>query len=212
MKELIKNIIANDSIHARWLNTLSLMENTGARKISASEHPILVSELVLKHAAEEARHAYFLKKQISKIPGTACIDFSLDNLLGGMCSYHYLQNLDIYTSRYANEVLKLKGDQLRKACYLLVTFAIEVRADELYPIYQNQLDATGHTVNVKSIIAEEAGHLEEMVKQLESFSAEWQIHADIICAHEQKLFAEWKKAIQKELNLIVEDERTLIGN
>ena len=39
MEQLIASIVADKQQHARWLNTLSLMENTGARKISASEHP-----------------------------------------------------------------------------------------------------------------------------------------------------------------------------
>ena len=44
-----------------------MMENTGARKISRFEHPVATDIIVLKHAAEEARHAYYLKKLIGKI-------------------------------------------------------------------------------------------------------------------------------------------------
>ena len=47
LQEIFQNIIANDDLHARFLNTLSLMENTGARKISASEHKTKVSYLIL---------------------------------------------------------------------------------------------------------------------------------------------------------------------
>jgi len=36
--------------------------------------------------------------------------------------------------------LNLKGRELRFAAYLLVTYAIEVRADELYPVYQDELE------------------------------------------------------------------------
>ena len=43
------------------------MENAGAKKISASEDKEKVSLIILKHAAEEHRHAYYLKKQIAKI-------------------------------------------------------------------------------------------------------------------------------------------------
>ena len=52
--------------HAKWLNTLSFLENCGARKIAACEHPTLVKEEMLKHAAEEFRHAHHLKRQIDK--------------------------------------------------------------------------------------------------------------------------------------------------
>jgi bacterioferritin (cytochrome b1) len=64
---LLEKIVQQNETHAKWLNTLSFMENAGARKISACEHPTNVSLIQLKHAAEEHRHAYYLKKQILKI-------------------------------------------------------------------------------------------------------------------------------------------------
>ena len=126
------------------------MENTGARKISASEDPITVTYIILKHAAEEHRHAFYLKNE-----------------------------------------LKLTGRELRFAAYLLVTYAIEVRADELYPIYQEALDNAGSKVNVKSIILEEEGHLEEMINQLKHFSPDWQLHAQKAVDMETRLFGQW---------------------
>jgi hypothetical protein len=49
--------------------------------------------------------------------------------------------LDVDVCRYLKKELNLSGAELRFAAYLLVTYAIEVRADELYPIYQDALDA-----------------------------------------------------------------------
>ncbi len=66
LNNILPTIIAQPQLHARWLNTLSLMENTGARKISASEDPVTVTYIILKHAAEEHRHAFYLKKQLKK--------------------------------------------------------------------------------------------------------------------------------------------------
>lgn len=57
LKELIIQIISTPEIHAKWLNTLSMMENVGARKISKFEDPELTTDTILKHASEEARHA-----------------------------------------------------------------------------------------------------------------------------------------------------------
>ena len=55
---IVDRIVASDAMHVKWLNSLSMMENTGARKISKYEHPVHTNIIVLKHAAEEARHAY----------------------------------------------------------------------------------------------------------------------------------------------------------
>ena len=196
----INKIVSNDSLHAKWLNTLSMMENSGARKISASEHPTKVNLIILKHAAEEARHAYYLKKQLSKLNHTGCEDYTYKNLLAPTQSYQYLHRLDTTLSRYIQEKLNLSGYELRYAAYLLVTYAIEVRADSLYEIYQNELKSANSKVTVKSIITEEIGHLEEMTKQLIEFSDNWTEYANFAIELEQELFAKWITQVEAELN------------
>src|SRR5271170_2242727 len=113
--KLLSTIINNNKLHARWLNTLSLMENTGARKISASEDPETVTYIILKHAAEEHRHAFYLKKQIEKIDKSACPTYSSQYLLAPNSSRHYLNQLDIDACRYIKNGLGLKGRALRFA-------------------------------------------------------------------------------------------------
>ena len=199
--ELLPVIINDNKLHARWLNTLSLMENTGARKISACEDPETVTYIILKHAAEEHRHAFYLKKQIEKIDKIACPTYSSAYLLAPNSSRHYLNQLDVDVCRYLKKELGLTGSELRFAAYLLVTYAIEVRADELYPVYQEALDNASSKVNVKSIILEEEGHLEEMIKQLQSFSPDWQLHADKAVELETKLFYQWLNQLGKEIGI-----------
>ena len=197
--KLLSTIINNDQLHARWLNTLSLMENTGARKISACEDPETVTYIILKHAAEEHRHAFYLKKQIEKVKSADCPTYTGDYLIAPKSSKYYLNQLDIDVCRYLKKELGLSGKQLRFAAYLLVTYAIEVRADELYPVYQEELDKTGSKVNVKSIILEEEGHLEEMINQLKSFSPDWEMHADKAVKMETHLFNQWVDQLNKEV-------------
>ena len=199
--ELLPLIINDNQLHARWLNTLSLMENTGARKISACEDPETVTYIILKHAAEEHRHAFYLKKQIEKIDKASCPTYSSSYLLAPNSSRHYLNQLDVDACRYLKNELGLKGRELRFAAYLLVTYAIEVRADELYPVYQEVLDRTSSKVNVKSIILEEEGHLEEMINQLKSFSPDWQRHADKAVEMESRLFDQWIDQLSKDLEI-----------
>lgn len=199
MKNLLNTIVANADMHARWLNTLSLMENTGARKISASEDAVNVTYIILKHAAEEHRHAFYLKKQIAKVEEGACPTYAREFLLAPAQSKYYLNQLDVEVCRYLKKKLNLSGSELRFAAYLLVTYAIEVRADELYPVYQEALDNAGSKVNVKSIILEEEGHLEEMINQLKNFSPDWQLHADKAVAIESELFGKWITGLEREV-------------
>ena len=194
---VVKKVVASDELHAKWLNSLSMMENTGARKISKYEHPTFTDIIVLKHAAEEARHAYYLKKQIGKLKNDHCPDYSYPYLLAPVDSYHYLHQLDVDACRYIKTTLGLEGRAMKHGAYLLVTYAIEVRADMLYGIYQAELTAQKSKVNVKSIIAEEEGHLAEMQRMLQSFHTDWQRLADDMCAVEHKLFDRWIDALEK---------------
>jgi hypothetical protein len=200
LSTILPTIIADKQLHARWLNTLSLMENTGARKISASEDPTTVTYIILKHAAEEHRHAFYLKKQIEKTEEGLCPTYAGEYLLAPAYSKYYLNQLDIDVCRYLKSELKLTGRGLRFAAYLLVTYAIEVRADELYPVYQDALDNAGSKVNVKSIILEEEGHLEEMINQLHHFSPDWQSHAQKAVDMETRLFKSWVNELGSVVN------------
>jgi rubrerythrin len=199
LSALLPVIIADNETHARWLNTLSLMENTGARKISASEDPLTVTYIILKHAAEEHRHAFYLKKQIEKTGADQCPTYAPEYLLAPGFSKYYLNQLDIDVCRYLKKELGLTGKDLRFAAYLLVTYAIEVRADELYPVYQDALDNATSKINVKSIILEEEGHLEEMISQLKKFSPDWELHAQKAVGLETLLFTQWVETLATEL-------------
>lgn len=195
----LKSIVSDNVLHAKWLNTLSYMENAGAKKISASEHKESVNLIILKHAAEEHRHAYYLKKQISKLDEALCKTYTNAELLSPNHTKYYLHALDIAVCRYLKAVFNLSGYDLKFAAYLFVTYAIEVRADELYPIYQAALDEAKSRVNVKSIILEEEGHLEEMMSQLVDFSDDWENHAAEVIKIEKALFEDWVTALAAEL-------------
>ncbi|MEJ5104318.1 hypothetical protein [Chryseobacterium sp. MYb328] len=196
---LLKRIVQDGNTHAKWLNTLSFMENAGARKISKCEHPVMVTLIQLKHAAEEHRHAYYLKKQIGKIDPELCKTYENKELLAPIATRQYLHSLDIKACRYLQYVFQLTKEELKYAAYLFVTYAIEVRADELYPVYQEILTEESSKIMVKSIILEEEGHLEEMINQLNEFSENWQLHADHILEIEKDLHQQWINAITEEV-------------
>ena len=195
LNTILSTIVSDHDLHAKWLNTLSYMENAGAKKISASEHKEEVTLLILKHAAEEHRHAYYLKKQLAKLDENACKTYRNTELLAPNHTRFYLNTLDVKVCKYLKQNFQLSGYDLKFAAYLFVTYAIEVRADELYPIYQQVLTENQSKVTVKSIILEEEGHLEEMLNQLREFSPDWEKHAQAVVKMEEKMFAEWMLAL-----------------
>jgi hypothetical protein len=189
--ELVQRVVAVPTLHGLWLNTLSYLENCGARKIASCEHPTAVKEEMLKHAAEEFRHAFYLKTQLARI-GQSYEDYRRSHLLGGWAAYHYLNALDLQTSRYLREQ-RMTLTETRQLAYLLVTYAIELRAGELYPIYQTALRQISSKVQVQSILLEEQEHLREMEEELSRIPSS-RAYIRAICQLEARSCEQWLKA------------------
>jgi rubrerythrin len=196
LQQLIDQIVSRPALHAKWLNTLSMLENAGARKIKQCEHPVFVKEEILKHAAEEARHAWYLKKQLHKIGGD-CPTYEAAYLLAPIVSSRYLHRIDTSVSRYLKTEYGFTGHDLRYAAYLLVTYAIEVRADELYPIYQEVLKQHKSKISVHNIIAEEQHHLASMEEQLQKLWPEWKSLCEMACREEGRCYREWIGEVER---------------
>lgn len=190
-------IVCQDDLHAKWLNTLSFLENVGARKIAQCEHPTLVKQEMLKHAEEEFRHAHFLKKQIHKISEGSFPTYSIEHILGGFKTFHYLHKLDLYSSRFLSQQ-HLRDDEIRSFSYCLVTYAIEKRAEELYPLYESILRENSCPIFVKSIVLEEEQHLLEMEREISQMKNGKEF-ADYVCSVEGKLCGLWLEALEKEV-------------
>lgn len=195
---LLKKIIRDEVLHAKWLNTLSYLENCGARKIAACEHPTLVKEEMLKHASEEFRHSHYLKKQIRKVSLLELPTFSITSILGGMKTIQYLNKLDLLTSQFLIKDCFLDKYEAKKIAYFLVTYAIELRAQEFYPAYEQVLREHNSKVYVKSIILEEDEHLEEMQKGIANLPSGLE-YAKKVCSFEHSLFKDWIDSLEEDL-------------
>jgi hypothetical protein len=197
---VLEAIGASSLLRARFLNTLSYMEHIGATKIARSQSGPQADFITLKHAAEEARHAFFLKKLCHKVDAQACPDYGPAHLLAPVQSRQYLYRLDTAVARMCKRA-GLQGAALRKLAYLLVTFAIEVRADALYPVYESYLEHYPERVSVASIIAEEEGHLAEMESALAAYPLELQALKAEAIAFEEGLFLGWMADLEAELGI-----------
>ena len=198
LTSIIIKIVQDDILHAKWLNTLSYLENCGARKIAACEHPTLVKEEMLKHASEEFRHSHYLKRQIKKVSSSYFADYCLPSILGGIHSLQYLKKLDLLASRFLIKEACFDKYEVKKIAYLLVTYAIEFRAQEFYPIYEQVLRNLHSKVYVKSIILEEEEHLYEMKEGIKRLPSGWN-YAEKICTFERALFNIWIHSVEADL-------------
>jgi hypothetical protein len=198
LHEILSRIVPHADLHARLLNTLSYMEHIGATKIAKTQSGPKATFISLKHAAEEARHAFYLKKLSLKVAPDACPDYDFAYLMAPLASRQYLYRLDIAASRLAKSA-GLHGRALSDLAYLLVTYAIEVRADALYPVYEDLLENHAARISLATIIAEEEGHLAEMQAALAAYPPHLQVLVGDICALEEELFTGWIGALETEL-------------
>lgn len=203
-KTLLPALVSSPSLHAKWLNTLSFLENCGARKIAACEHPTLVKEAMLRHAAEEFRHAHHLKRQMAKILSDPLADYTSTYILGGSSTVHYLLTLDLKTCRYLKE-RGLAKSAIKEAAYLLVTYAIELRAGELYFFYDQALRSISSQVTVRAIMLEEKEHLEEMQEGLRQLPLGL-LYAEQVALFEGQLCQRWLESLAHTLNKENKDE------
>ncbi len=199
LRKVLDRVCDDTRLHATWLNTLSYMEHVGATKIARTQSGPLATYMSLKHAAEEARHGFFLKHLARKLWPEGLPTYQTEYLLAPIQSHQYLYRLDLEASRLGRKH-GLEGRKLHNLVYLLVTYAIEVRADELYPVYQEYLDQQPELrLSVQGIINEEEGHLAEMESELANYPEELQKLTRPICALENRLYVEWLSGVEKSL-------------
>lgn len=152
VRDYLDRTIADKKRHALFMNMLSMLEHMGSRKIMLSQMNRVLTEDSLKHLAEEARHAYYFKRQAERANGGAMDGYFNDNMTSRIPALMYFGRMDAGIS-------KKVGDD---AAYGWVSLIIELRACWLYHIYQGALDASDYQMSLKSLIAEEDLHLAEM--------------------------------------------------
>ncbi len=158
-RAFLKTVIAQPEDHTRFLNLLSLLEHVGSRKIMLSQMKGILTQDILKHLAEETRHAFFFKREAEKLAGRKLEGYSDAETLGAGPGKLYFGRLDAGLTRHL-------GHQHAETGYLWVSLVVELRAIWVYRLYQNELKAAGYPLPLKSIIAEEDKHLIDMIDRL----------------------------------------------
>ena len=154
-RRFLKAVCQAATLHARLLNTLSLLEHIGSRKIMASCGRSLNRD-VLQHLAEETRHAFFFKRAAENASGTP-LGFSRSEVLALPQAKNYMGRLDAFIAKIA------KGTD----AYVVTSLVVELRAVWFYELYQKILGDAGLPLNLNSILAEENKHLADLSSRTE---------------------------------------------
>ncbi|MFO7285245.1 MAG: hypothetical protein C0P79_000195 [Gammaproteobacteria bacterium] len=182
--------IATDApLHARLLNTLSMLEHLGSRKIVATQSSAGIDEPTLRHVAEEAHHAYFMKRQAQKAGGRA-LEYVDEDLLAPAAARMYFQRLEAGMKRTLGAT---------RATYLYMSMIVEFRALWFYRLYQRVLRETGHRLSLKRVLGEEQNHLHDVATRLDAAGEPTETRALRFLAAEQRLYERLLAAMRAEI-------------
>lgn len=185
----LAGIIAHTHDHVRLLNTLALLEHIGSYRIMVTQHGAHCTQPTLRHLAEEAHHAYFMKRQAEKLAGRP-LEFSPADLLAGDMARSYFRRLEAL----------IHGHLMRQgsagATYLYMSMVIEFRALWFYRLYQQALKSAGNAISLKRILGEEANHLADMAERLEAAGELSGLRVDTFVEYEQRLYGRLLTALR----------------
>jgi hypothetical protein len=189
-RTLLDSIVAKPKRHARMINTLSLLEHMGSHKIMATQHSAGIDQATLKHVAEEAHHAYFMKRQAEKTAERP-LSYVPDDLLAPAAARMYFQRLE-------SAVVRTLGTQHgTRAVYLYMSMIIEFRALWFYELYQHALQRAGHALSLKRVLGEERAHLVDMLERLEAIGDDAGVHTAELLAVEKLLVARLLRGLEQ---------------
>lgn len=193
---LLARIVARPELHGRFLNTLSLLEYVGARKILKSQPAEVFTAQLLAHVQEEVRHALTLKKLALRLD-PALDSYRPEHLLEPKAAERYIQAID----QAAADDLAGEAADARRAWvnYLYTTLLIEERAGQFYPAYAPLLEKLGHGGWVEAIIRDEEGHLKQMVEALHRDDPAGRARYARLRAVEESAFAAWFESLERRV-------------
>lgn len=193
IQTVLKQIASEPTLEARWLNTLSLLEFVGARKISrtvADRHPTLE---VLTHLADETRHAQAFKRLACEVAGG-----EVSVYLCPQEAATYFQTLDRELATWATHAL---GHEDVRLNYLLTTTLIEQRAMLIYPLYKAATRVPSVRLELGKVVTEEQSHrldIEETCKLRLAQAGVSDLSAPK--ALEERLFGAFLSALEREVS------------
>ena len=192
LERLLEAVVADPTLEARFLNTLSLLEYVGARKIGRAvgdRHSVDV----LEHAAHEARHALAFKQLANAVAREQS-----DGYIARDAALSYFSQLDHSLSAW------LANDDCVDpwASYLVVTAAVERRAMGVYPALRKRTRHPAVAEELKRIISEEADHKAPIENSARDLLAHRGLAWSYVIDLEQALFDQLLSSMLAALGLV----------
>jgi len=187
---VLQRLLAHPALAGRFINTLSLLEYVGTRKILKSQRAEEIDAILLRHIAEEARHALVLKQLAAKVSPFPLPTYDWPYLIAGAEAIGYFQELD------RGVEASLNGAQVFLN-YLYTTYLIEMRADLVYPQMEEILASLGRDGIFLRVLREERAHLMEVRRAIGAVDPEAGTRTAHLITLEEQLFERFLGALEE---------------
>ena len=188
-RALLAHTIADARRHARLLNTLSMLEHMGSYKIMSTQHAPCIDQATLRHVAEEAHHAYFMKRQAEKTAAQP-LEYVPGDLLAPAAARMYFERLEA-------ALIRTLAGAGRRAVYLYMSMIVEFRALWFYELYHHALQRAQHALSLKRVLGEEQNHLSEIAARLDRDGERSDARVREFLDHEKRLYNRLLAAMQR---------------
>lgn len=187
-RSVLARLVAEPAWHARLLNTLSLLEHLGSHKIMATQHSADIDQPTLRHLAEEAHHAFFMKRHAEKTAERP-MAYVAQDLLAPSAARMYFRRLEVAMVRTLGRQRSLR------AVYPYMSMIVEFRALWFYGLYQQTLERARHPLSLKRVLGEEQNHLGEIANRLDMAGELSDTRTAAFLAFEKRLYARLLRAL-----------------
>jgi rubrerythrin len=191
-RALLDSIVSDDERHPKLLNTLSLLEHIGSRKIMATQHGATIDKATLRHLAEECHHAFFMKRQAEKAAARQ-LRYDAADLLAAPAARMYFQRLEVAMNR------ELDTTGRTRAIYLYMSMIVELRAIWFYEMFQQALTRAGRAISLKRLLGEEQSHLAAMAASLTEIGELDDARVESFVTTERMLFGRLLASLERSL-------------
>ncbi|MCO4795515.1 MAG: hypothetical protein KC493_17480 [Bacteriovoracaceae bacterium] len=192
LNKIFTLVSSSNNLHIQFLELISYLELQGAKKISKLRKKYNSNNFINHHMKEEFSHSKFLKDLSLKI---GVRPQGSNVFLKNGFVRNYLSLLEVFICKSLKQIKPNPSQKLSYLTYLLVTYAIEVRAISFYNTYSDHCLKNDIPLSFNSLLEDEEKHLTEIHKRI----LDENISTDLIfkcLKHEQKLFSTFINRVQ----------------
>lgn len=196
---VLERISSSRSLLGKFLNTLSMLEYVGTRKILKSQRADSITKTILTHIVEESRHALLLKQLAAETSPDPIPTYEERYVLAGKDAVAYFQGLDRAIEENIASPLLAVVDRAEVLNYLYTTYLIELRAESFYPM-MGKIACGGDNKGVfDRILREEEGHMSSVLEYAKRIDPSHAERLPPLIAIEGRLFGDFISALEQAI-------------